>query len=200
MQHCCVSAGNNMTFSETLTGKRLTLRQTHPTLEMAEAIFNAVDSCREHLRPFCPWEKNDDSVESVMNYLKTKEPHVEAGDRVEYGIFISETGQYIGNIQVFNISKTNRSGEFGYWLAESATGNGYMKEAVLILEKACFQELGLHRIQITCDALNEASAKVIRACGYTYEGTLREDMYDEYRDKMRDTLMFSKLKWEYKEA
>lgn len=184
-------------FFEILTGPRLTLRQTHPTQDMAEAIFHAVDSCREHLRPFCPWEKNDDSIESVMNYLKNKEPQVEAGDRVEYGIFITETDQYIGNIQVFNISKTNRNGEFGYWLTKDATGKGYMKEAVLILEKYCFEELDLHRIQMTCDALNEASAKVIRACGYTYEGTLREDMYDEHRNTMRNTLMFSKLKWEY---
>ena len=188
---------NMINFKEQLQGPRLILRQTHPNPEMAVTIFRAVDASRDHLRPFCPWEKNDDSIESVLNYLKAKEPHVETGDRVEYGIFISESGQYIGNIQVFKISKENKSGEFGYWLTKDATGKGYMKEAVLILEKYCFEELNLHRIQITCDALNEASAKVIRACGYTYEGTLREDMYDEYRDTMRNTLMFCKLKQEY---
>ena len=187
-----------MNFKEQLTGNRLTLRQTHPTREMAEFIFKAVDSCREHLRPFCPWEKNDDSVENVMKYLENKEAQVKAGERVEYGIFITKSDIYIGNIQVFNISKTDKNGEFGYWLVEEATGNGYMTEAVLILEKYCFEELDMHRIQITCDALNEASAKVIKACEYTYEGTLREDMYNEYKDIMRNTLMFSKLKWEYK--
>ena len=188
-----------MKFKEELSGERLILRQTRPTIEMAEAIFKTVDANREHLRPFCPWEKNDDSVESCLNYLKDKEPKTEAGDRVEYGIFIKENNIYIGNIQVFNLSKVNRCGEFGYWLAKEATGNGYMKEAVLILEKECFEGLNLHRIQMTCDALNEASAKVIRSCGYTYEGTLREDMYNEFRDEMRDTLMFSKLRLEYEE-
>ncbi len=188
-----------MKFKEELVGERLILRQTRPTIEMAEAIFKTVDANREHLRPFCPWEKNDDSVESCLNYLKDKEPKTEAGDRVEYGIFIKENNIYIGNIQVFNLSKVNRCGEFGYWLAKEATGNGYMKEAVLILEKECFEGLNLHRIQMTCDALNEASAKVIRSCGYTYEGTLREDMYNEFRDEMRDTLMFSKLRLEYEE-
>jgi ribosomal-protein-serine acetyltransferase len=190
---------NMINFKEQLQGPRLMLRQTHPTPQMAETIFRAVDANREHLRPFCPWEKNDDSPESVMDYLKVKEPKTEAGDRVEYGIFIKGTGVYIGNIQVFNISKTNRSGEFGYWLTKDATGKGYMKEVVMILEKECFEHLGLHRIQITCDALNEASAKVIRASGYTYEGTLREDMYDEYRDTMRNSLIFSKLRSEYHE-
>ena len=186
-----------MNFKEELFGERLVLRQTRPTMEMAELIFNTVDANREHLRPFSPWEKNDDSVESCLKYLKDKEPKTEAGDRVEYGIFIKDPDTYIGNIQVFNISRENRCGEFGYWLTKDATGHGYMREAVHILEKECFTGLNLHRIQITCDVLNEASTKVIKACGYTYEGTLREDMVDEYRDTMRNTLMFSKLRSEY---
>ena len=186
-----------MKFKEELYGERLILRRTRPTIEMAEYIFNAVDGCREHLRPFCPWEKNDQSVESCLNYLKEKEIKTEAGERVEYGIFISEIDKYIGNIQVFDISETNRSGEFGYWLSREATGNGYMKEAVLILEKECFTGLHLHRIQICCDKLNIPSKKVIESCNYTYEGTLRESMYDAYRDTMRSTLVFSKLQWEY---
>ncbi|MCD6446547.1 MAG: GNAT family N-acetyltransferase [Candidatus Marinimicrobia bacterium] len=186
-----------MNFKEELFGERLVLKQTRPTQEMAELIFQAVDANREHLRPFSPWEKNDNSVESCMNYLKTKEAKTEAGERVEYGIFIKDPDTYIGNIQIFNISRENRCGEFGYWLVKDATGHGYMREAVHILEEECFTSLGLHRIQITCDVLNEASTKVIKACGYTYEGTLREDMVDEYRDTMRNTLMFSKLRSEF---
>ena len=97
-----------MSFKLTLIGPRLTLIQTQPTQEMAETIFKAVDANREHLRPFCPWEKNDDSVESVFTYLKLKQVKVNEGDRVEYGIFITENEVYIGNIQVFNISKEKR--------------------------------------------------------------------------------------------
>ncbi|MEA2077482.1 MAG: GNAT family protein [Candidatus Marinimicrobia bacterium] len=186
-----------MKFKEELQGERLILKRTRPTQEMAELIFQAVDANREHLRPFSPWEKNDDSVESCLNYLKEKEPKTKAGERVEYGIFIKDGNEYIGNIQVFNMSQENHCGELGYWLTESSTGHGYMREAVRILEKECFTSLNLHRIQITCDVLNEASTKVIKACAYTYEGTLREDMYDPYHDRMRNTLMFSKLRSEF---
>ncbi|MEA3391352.1 MAG: GNAT family protein [Candidatus Marinimicrobia bacterium] len=186
-----------MEFKEELFGDRLVLRQTRPTQEMAETIFKAVDECREYLRPFAPWEKNDDSVESCLKYLKAKEPKTEAGDRVEYGIFIKENNMYIGNIQVFDLSKEKRSGEFGYWLAEKATGHGYMRETVGILEKECFISLNLNRIQITCNALNEVSIRVIKACGYRYEGTLREERYEEYQEAMCDTMVFSKLRSEY---
>jgi ribosomal-protein-serine acetyltransferase len=186
-----------MNFKEELYGKRLTLRRTRPTPEMAELIFQVVDANREHLRPFCPWEKNDDCAESCLNYLKEKEIKTEAGERIEYGIFINEFDAYVGNIQVFDISEANRSGEFGYWLSKEATGHGYMKEAVLMLEKECFNGLNLHRIQICCDKLNIASKKVIESCNYTFEGALRESMYDAYRDAMRTTLVFAKLRWEY---
>ena len=186
-------------FRETLSGKRLILRQNHPTMEIAEKIFLAVDECRDYLRPFAPWEKNDDSVESCLDYLKKLESKTEAGDRVEYGIYIKKTGMYIGNIQVFDLSKEKRSGEIGYWLAEKASGNGYMREAVGILEKECFLNLNLNRIQITCNELNHRSINVIKACGYIYEGTLREERFEDSMNAMRNTVVFSKLRSEYEE-
>lgn len=187
----------NMKFKEELIGQRLILRQTRPTWEIAETIFQAVDECRDYLKPFGSWEKYDDSPESCLNYLKKAAPKTEAGELVEYGIYIKGIDTYIGNIQVFDISKENRSGEFGYWLAEKATGHGYMREAIGILEKECFLFLNLNRIQISCNALNEASIKVIKACGYTYEAILRENQFDEYMNSMRNTMVFSKLKQEY---
>ncbi len=186
-----------MHFKEALYSERLILKQTHPTPEMAEMIFRAVNASREHLRPFCPWEKNDDSVESCLNYLKAKEPKTKAGERVEYGIFVRKTGDYTGNIQVFGISRENRSAEIGYWLAKSATGKGYMREALHVLEEECFTALGLYRIQLTCNTLNEASVKVIRACGYVLEGRMRGDRYDEYNDRMADSYLFAKILPDY---
>lgn len=184
-------------FKEELRGLRLNLRRTRPTRKMAVAIFRAVDESREHLRPFCPWEKNDDSVESVGDYLKNKEIKTAEGERVEYGIFIHESGEYIGNIQVFDISSDKRSGEIGYWLKKSATGKGYMREALRILEKYCFEELGLYRVQLGCDTRNRASAAVIAACNYRLEGRLRGDRYDESGDTMRDSYLYAKTLPDY---
>lgn len=188
-----------MHFNEELQGKRLILRRTRPTPEMAELIFRAVDASREHLRPFCPWERNDDSVESCLNYLKAKESKTAAGERIEYGIFVRKSGDYIGNIQLFNISAENQSAEIGYWLAEYATGKGYMCEALRILEKESFSKIGMYRLQLTCNTLNAASAKVIRSCGFLFEGILHGDRYDAYRDRMTDTYLFAKTLPDYLE-
>jgi RimJ/RimL family protein N-acetyltransferase/GNAT superfamily N-acetyltransferase len=184
-------------FQEELSGPRLILRQTRPSREMAELIFRAVDGSREHLRPFCPWEKKDNSIESCLNYLKNKELKTRAGERAEYGIFIRESGEYIGNIQVFNISRETRGAEIGYWLKKSATGKGYMREALRILEEYCFRGLELYRLQLSCDVRNAASARVIGACGYFYEGRLRGDRFEASGDYSSDSYLFAKIAPDY---
>ncbi|MFA6619077.1 MAG: GNAT family protein [Candidatus Neomarinimicrobiota bacterium] len=67
----------------------------------------------------------------------------------------------------------------------------------LPLGQECFKNLGLNRIEIHCDVLNERSANEIKACGYFHEGNLRENMYDNYHNRMRTTMLFSKLSSEY---
>ncbi|MBN2780927.1 MAG: GNAT family N-acetyltransferase [Candidatus Marinimicrobia bacterium] len=184
-------------FNEELSGPRVLLRQTRPDPGTAEVMFRAIDTSRQHLRPWCPWERTTCRIEDSMKYLREKEEATASGKLVEYGIYVRESGGYIGNISLFNLNAERRSGEIGYWLTASATGNGYMHEALRVLEKESFLTLGLNRIQITCDVHNTASAEVIRKCGYTFEGTLREDRFDPYENAMRNTFVFSKLRAEF---
>jgi RimJ/RimL family protein N-acetyltransferase len=72
-----------------------------------------------------------------------------------------------------------------------------MTEAVKIVEKEFFTN-GLNRIQIKCDERNIASSGVAKKCGYVFEGKFREDSYSEYFKDFRNTLVFSKLKSDFK--
>lgn len=56
----------------------------------------------------------------------------------------------------------------------------------------------LNRIQIKCDEKNEASFGVAKKCDYIYEGKYREESFSEYYNNFRNTLVFSKLKSDYK--
>lgn len=73
-----------------------------------------------------------------------------------------------------------------------------MTEAVGILEKEAFLSSGLNRIQIKCDERNIPSAKTAKKCGYLFEGKHREDGYSDYYKGFRNTLIFSKLKSDFK--
>ena len=183
-------------FKNVLKGKRIVLKRTKPTLKIAEAMFNVVDENRNHLEPWFPWPNLTQKVEDSLKYLFDKEKETKKGSKVEYGLYL--TNQYIGNISIFNISEKKKSAEIGYWLSSSYTRQGYMTEAVRILEKEAFENMDINRIQIRCDERNKASFGVAKKCDYKYEGKLREDDFSEYFNDLRNTLVFSKLKSEYK--
>ncbi len=185
-------------FKNQLKGARLTLKITKPTLEIAHAIFDVIDKNREHLNPWFPWTPLTIKVEDTVKYLFDKEVETKKGKKVEYGLFVKN--EYIGNISVFDINEKNKSGEIGYWLSLSHARNGYMTEAVKIIEKEFFEKIGLNRIQIKCDERNKASFGVAEKCGYKQEGKLREDSFSDHFNDFRNTLVFSKLKSEYKKG
>jgi len=183
-------------FKTELVGKRVILRKLKPTISMANIIFKAIAENRQHLRPWFPWEKKEVRAEDSFKYLLENEIKFKAGEKVDYGIYVDN--EYIGNIGIFNIHKKNKSAEIGYWLSKKFTRNGYMTEAVRILEKEFFTNVNLNRIQIKCDERNIASAGVAKKCAYVLEGKYREDTYSEYFKDFRNTLVFSKLKSEFK--
>ncbi|MFP4424253.1 MAG: GNAT family N-acetyltransferase [Candidatus Woesearchaeota archaeon] len=171
------------------------MKRTKPTLKMARAMFEVIDANREHLDPWFAWAKLTQNVEDSMKYLFDKEEETKKGKKIEYGLYIDK--EYMGNISLFDIDEKNKSAEIGYWISSFYTRYGYVTEAVRVLEKEAFGK-GLNRLQIRCDERNKASFGVGKKCGYTYEGKIREDAFNEYFNDIRNTLVFSKLRSEYK--
>lgn len=76
-----------------------------------------------------------------------------------------------------------------------------------LLNQACkrqvlgwaFEELGLRRVQLKCDARNERSIQAMAALGAKHEGTLRrhDSMWDGH---VRDVEMFSIIDHEWPEV
>ena len=66
--------------------------------------------------------------------------------------------------------------------------------AVLAIEFA-FADLGMHRVEATCDPRNIWSTRILERVGMTHKGTLRHTM--ELRDEWRDSHMFSILEEEW---
>ncbi len=127
-----------LNFKDRLVGERITLVWTKPDIDMARAIFSVIDDNREHLRTWFQWEKQTLKLEDSLRYLFRREEQEKLGKTVEYGLYVDDA--YIGNIEFFDIDEKKRSAEIGYWLALSATRNGYMTEAVKILEKEFFED------------------------------------------------------------
>jgi [ribosomal protein S5]-alanine N-acetyltransferase len=86
-----------------------------------------------------------------------------------YGIFVD--GELAGEINLTAVQRGPfQSAYVGYWIDEKHAGNGYMPEALVVLAQFAFDELQLHRIQISIIPRNTASRRVVEKLGIRDEG------------------------------
>lgn len=77
------------------------------------------------------------------------------------------------------------TGEIGYWSTAAGRGHGFMTEAVTAVLDWGFAPEGaeLHRVEWRAAVGNAASARVARATGFRYEGTLRGALRNGYGER-----------------
>ena len=86
-----------------------------------------------------------------------------------YGIFVD--GELAGEINLTAVQRGPfQSAYVGYWIDEKHAGNGYMPESLVVLAQFAFDELHLHRIQISIIPRNSASRRVVEKLGIRDEG------------------------------
>jgi ribosomal-protein-alanine N-acetyltransferase len=86
-----------------------------------------------------------------------------------YGIFVD--GQFAGEINLSIVQRGPfQSSYVGYWIDEKLAGQGYMPEALVLVIRAAFEDLHLHRVQISIIPRNSASRRVVDKLGIRDEG------------------------------
>jgi ribosomal-protein-alanine N-acetyltransferase len=87
--------------------------------------------------------------------------------------------------------------EVGYVLNRRYWGQGYMAEAVRAIVGFGFRELGMNRIQARCDVPNIGSARVMEKAGMSFEGVLRQQLFE--KGHYLDIKIYSILKSEWEQ-
>lgn len=86
-----------------------------------------------------------------------------------YGIFVD--GRFVGEINLNIVQRGPfQSAYVGYWIDEAHAGQGYTPEALVCLMKTAFEDLHLHRIQVSIIPRNGASRRVVEKLGLRDEG------------------------------
>jgi RimJ/RimL family protein N-acetyltransferase len=95
-----------------------------------------------------------------------------------------------------NIVPANGSIEIGHiWFAPPLQKTRAATEAIYLMCRHVFDDLGYRRLEWKCNALNDASMRAARRFGFTYEGTFRQHMVVKGRN--RDTAWFAMLDREW---
>ncbi|HZC06819.1 MAG TPA: GNAT family N-acetyltransferase [Ktedonobacterales bacterium] len=172
-----------------LTDDRVTVRPHHQS--DFDELWEAIQESRDELRPWLPFA--DQSQEELRNWLAQTEAKWITREMLGMGIVERSTGRLVGNIGLMVRSWEIGSFEIGYWLRTSATGHGYMSNAVRLVADFAFDHLDAHRVMIRCDAENARSAAVPTRLGFTLEGRMRRD-FSAPDGQIRDTLVFSMVR------
>ncbi|WP_137388082.1 GNAT family N-acetyltransferase [Rhodoligotrophos defluvii] len=107
-----------------------------------------------------------------------------------YAIVPRKTRKAAGMASYLNIRPEAGVIEIGHiWLAPSLQKTREATEAIFLLMRHAFEDLGCRRLEWKCDALNAASRAAARRFGFTFEGVFRKHMI--VKGRSRDTAWFS---------
>jgi len=98
-----------------------------------------------------------------------RERERQMGSGFGFGVFVG--ARFAGEINLSGVQRGPFQNAFiGYWIDQAVAGQGYTPEAVAVLLRFCFEELGLHRIQISIIPRNAPSRRVVAKLGLREEG------------------------------
>lgn len=177
--------------SNEIIGERIYLKRHDKTLKHAEEMLELIRNSIPELQPWLSWASAEYSLEQAYEYMVYSDDLWYEKSGYIYAICLKD-GRCIGNISIQNISENNKRGEFGYWMSTPYSGQGYMQEAVELLEKEAFAK-GFHKMIIRTDVRNLKSTNVAVKRGYNLDGIMRSDMYSEREQRYRDINIFSKI-------
>ncbi|WP_425089885.1 GNAT family N-acetyltransferase [Stappia sp.] len=111
-------------------------------------------------------------------------------DPLFHAVVDSVSGRALGVASFLRIDPANGVLEVGHInFAPALQKSALASEAMYLMMRRVFDELGYRRYEWKCDALNAGSMRAARRLGFTYEGTFRQAMI--YKGRNRDTAWFS---------
>jgi [ribosomal protein S5]-alanine N-acetyltransferase len=110
------------------------------------------------------------------------------GTAYGFGIFVD--GAFAGEINLSSVQRGPfQSAYVGYWIDQRHAGHGYTPEAVVLMTRFAFDDLHLHRIQISIIPRNSASRRVVEKLGIRSEGVA--ERYLEINGVWEDHMRFA---------
>ncbi len=161
----------------------------------ADEVFSIISENYQHLFDWMGWLNNEMTVEDVRQFYRSSLKSF-ADNGSELVLLIVADGKIVGTVGLHGINHRDKSGEIGYWLAEHATGKGFVTKSVERILSYGFDELKLNRIVIKCASENLKSRAIPEKWGFKEEGTEREAAW--LHTKFIDHVVYSMLASDWK--
>lgn len=94
----------------------------------------------------------------------------ELGTGYGFGVFVG--ARFAGEINISSVQRGPFQNAYvGYWVDEAMAGHGYTPESFVVLARFAFEDLMLHRLQVSIIPRNGPSLRVAAKLGLRNEGT-----------------------------
>ncbi len=159
-------------FGPQLRGRRVLLRA------LGAADFASWQEVRRrNAERLLPWEARRPAGQpDVVESKRAFEARCEAverertnGSAYRFGVFVD--GAFAGEMNLGSVQRGAFQNVYvGYWIDEIWAGMGLTPEALVVALRFAFEELGLHRVQVSIIPRNAASRRVVEKLGLRNEG------------------------------
>lgn len=167
-----------------LTGPRVRLRPWQPDdVDPVHAACQDPEIQRWTQVPV-PYTRQD-----AVEYVTGIASRTWAAGGAQFAVEVIEGGALAGSIGLF--PPQDGWSEAGYWTAPDHRGRGLTAEALRVLARWAFEEVGLHRVELHVDPANEGSRRVAERAGFTAEGVVRQRFL--HRGEPSDVVLWSLL-------
>jgi ribosomal-protein-serine acetyltransferase len=179
---------------EQIETKRLILRRF--TRRDVPALEDAVRVSLADLHEWLPWAHMDYTRDDATAFVRESMQAWKDNKAFDYAIRSrDDPGVHLGNISIWQTSRSGRIGEVGYWIRSDMVGAGYGTEATRAILGVGYENMGLHKIVLRIAVGNRNSEKIAEKLGFTLEGLLREELL--IRGNWIDHTLYSMLEREY---
>jgi RimJ/RimL family protein N-acetyltransferase len=118
-------------------------------------------------------------------------------DPLSFAIIANATGRAVGHASYMRIAPEHRVIEVGnIFYASALARTAGATEAMYLMAKYVFEDLGYRRYEWKCNALNEPSRRAALRLGFSFEGIFRQHMIQKGRN--RDTAWYAIVDHEWR--
>jgi RimJ/RimL family protein N-acetyltransferase len=131
-----------------------------------------------------PWA-NDYDRSVAQRFIRDSAAAWAEGKAFDFAVrTLDDPNRHVGNVSVWWTSRQNGIGEIGYWIRSDVTGQGVGTEVTARAVQIGFEELMAHKLVLRIAMGNVASERIAERLGFTFEGTLRDEVRigDEWVD------------------
>lgn len=163
----------------------------------ADDLTEAVQASQLELNQWLPWAHLGYSKGDAANYIRDSIKSWR--EERAYDLAIrrpDDPGRHVGNISVWFVSRSFKTGEIGYWVRTDETAHGVATEVAARALHIAFEELKMHRVILRIAVGNRGSERVAEKLGFFREGILRQEI--KVRGEWLDHSVWGLLEHEYR--